>query len=121
MFEKSIATRKWFVPFILLLLAGITLLSFSDSRSKEHTLSDEKRIEELCNSIQGVSEAQVMITYRAVPAANMFTNAHTDNEILGIAVLCKGGDIPEAQLMIHQLLETLFQLPSTRITVSAKK
>lgn len=119
---KSLAGQKWFVPLILLLLAIIAVSSMLEPRAAEaEVLTEEQRLEEMCNAILGVSDAKVMITYRTASVSAFFSEHTTENEILGIAVLCKGGDAPDVQLAIHKMLETLFQLPSTRITVSAKK
>lgn len=118
---KGLANQKWFVPLILLLLTGIALSSFLTKSGEEKTIATpEEQIEDLCNAIQGVSETKVMITYRAVPAANFLSSAESREEILGIAVLCRGGSDPYIQLAIYELLETLYQIPSTRIAVSEK-
>ena len=118
---KEIARQKWFVPLVLFLLAAVAVSSFlMPGGEKTDTITLETQIEEMCNALTGVSDAKVMLTYRAVPASNFFSAQSGGEEILGIAVLCKGGDDPNVQLSIHQLLKTLFQISSTQITVSGK-
>lgn len=117
--DKRLGGQKWFFPLVLLLLAVIALSSFVRPPTEEK-LTEEQQIEEMCNAIKGVSNAKVMITYQALPVGTFLSEKQSQREILGIAVLCNGGESPEVRLAIHRLLETLFQLSSTRITVSAR-
>ena len=118
---KTLAKQKWFVPLILVLLAAFAASSFlPPQETTVESVTLETQIEDLCNSLEGVSNAKVMITYRSVPTATFFSTDQQKDEILGIAVLCNGGDNPYVQLSIHRLLETLFQISSTQITVSKK-
>jgi len=121
---QEIAKRKWFVPLVLFILLIIGVTSFADkneSKAEDLTASTNKQVEDLCNSVPGVSDAKVMITYTSVPAGTFKKNQIENFSIRGIAVVCKGGDDPNVQLTLHELLETLFQLSSTQITISERK
>lgn len=116
----SIAKSKWFVPIVIFIMIVIALSSIVTSSDTPDTpVTTEQQLEELCNAIEGVSNAKVIITYDAVNVST-FLSSEKSNKILGIAVLCRGGDDPTVQLKLHQILQALFDLPSTRIAVSAR-
>ena len=118
---KDLAKRKWFVPLIIFLLGIIAISAFTEQEKKNTTQSLEQQIEELCNSIYGVSNSKVMITYAAVPVSSFGKQQGNERQVLGIAVICNGGGNPNVQLTIHELLKTLFQVSSKQITISERK
>jgi len=84
----------------------------------------EKRIVSVCNSVNGVSDTEVLVA---------FSSGHTveycsDNSVravrypsvAGIAVVCRGGDIPQNQKKIIDLLSAAFGISSTQISVAGK-
>lgn len=120
---QNLAKQKWFVPGILFLLLLIAIPSITDigTESPDHSeTSTERQLEELCNTVRGVSNAKVMITYEAKPTASLMGYGDSQESILGIAVVCDGGSDSNVQLALYELLETLFQLSSTRITISER-
>ena len=112
----SLAQKKWFVPLLLLLILGIALSSLFGGKSDAAPTAQTE--EELCNSVDGVSEARVMITYEAVYVSSILGKGSEGQKICGIAVVCRGGSDPAVQLRLHSMLESLYALPSTRISVS---
>lgn len=116
----SLAQKKWFVPLLLLLILGIALSSLFGGKSDAAPTAqtEEERLAALCNSVDGVSEARVMITYEAVYASSILGKGSEGQKICGIAVVCRGGSDPAVQLRLHSMLESLYALPSTRISVS---
>ena len=120
---SSLANKKWFVPLIIFLMLIITFTSFAEERSDAdagtaRTL--EEQLEALCNSVHGVKNAKVMITYESVAISAWNGGGTSREKILGIAVVCDGGSDPNVQLSLHTILEALFDLPSTHITVSKR-
>lgn len=115
----TLAQKKWFVPLLLFLILLIALSSLFGGREAAQTaVTEEERLAALCNSVAGVSEARVMITYEAVYAASILGKSSEERKICGIAVVCRGGADPMVQLRLHSMLESLYALPSTRISVS---
>lgn len=115
----ALAQKKWFVPLLLFLILLIALSSLFGGREAVQTAAtEEERLATLCNSVAGVSEARVMITYEAVYAASILGKSSEGQKICGIAVVCRGGADPMVQLRLHSMLESLYALPSTRISVS---
>lgn len=115
----ALAKRRWFVPLLLFLILLIALSSLVGGREgAEAAATEEERLAALCNAVAGVSEARVMITYAALPAASILGSADGGKKICGIAVVCRGGADPAVQLRLHDMLESLYALPSTRISVS---
>lgn len=118
----ALAKKKWFVPLTVFLMLIIVTSSLSDLSSDSDTtaLTVEEQLEALCNSISGVKNAKVMITYEAVAVSGWGSSQSKDEKILGIAIVCDGGGDPGVQLTLHRMIEALFDLPSTRITVSER-
>ena len=116
----ALAQKKWFVPLLLFLILLIALSSLFGGReaAAQSAVTEEERLAALCNSVAGVTEARVMITYEAVYAASILGKSSEEQKICGIAVVCRGGADPTVQLRLHSMLESLYALPSTRISVS---
>lgn len=119
----GLAKKKWFVPAVIFLLAVIAISSLfeSDSKQTSASLSTEQRLEEMCNLIKGVSNAKVMITYEpAAAAAAAFGYDREEEKISGVAIACDGGENPDVKLALYELVDALFDIKSTRITVSPR-
>ena len=118
---SDLAKKKWFVPLLLFLIFLIALSSLGKrEKAVETDLSTEERLAALCNSVKGVSDAEVMITYETTATATFLGRTDTGQSILGVAVVCNGGDDPAIQVVLHELIRSLFSLPSTKISVSGR-
>ena len=119
---KKLAESKWFVPCIIFIMLLLALSSLIEDRDKPDDLSltTEKQLEEMCNAVEGVKNAKVMITYEAVEAATFFESSDKIRRIQGIAIVCEGGSTPDVQLKLHCMLKALFGVSSTQITVSER-
>lgn len=118
-----LAKKKWFVPLVLLLMLIIALTSFADfsPKSEENTaLTMEEQLESLCNSVNGVQNAKVMITYEAVQVSAWNSAGSSPEKILGVAVVCDGGNDPAVQLTLHNMIKALFGISANRITISQR-
>lgn len=108
-----------------------------DSRiTEDYTGTQEEQLEELLDSINGVSDAKVMITlksgnefvYAADSSAEDEKLVVVDNslvcvkenypEIEGIAVVCKGGNRDDIKKQITELICSLFGIPSNHVYVT---
>lgn len=113
-----LAGKRWFVPLVLALLALIAISAFTEGGENKKTLSTEERLENICNLVKGVSNAEVMIFYEPVAVGNFMGKTAANEKISGIAIVCEGGDSPAVQLALYEMLGSLFDIKSTRITVS---
>lgn len=105
---------------LMFLIVAIPAFQGKNNTDNED-LSVENKIEELCDSVYGVSDSKVVITYEVAKEVSMFDNKKEHGRILGIAVLCKGGGNPDIQLKLQEMLKSLFQVSSTQITIGERK
>lgn len=114
---------------------AVTEVSFS-FETYEKALSE--RLAEMIARVKGVSGVHVMLTLErgyseefAKDGENYLTVKQSDGgqetvklsqeapEIKGVAVICKGGDDPNVQKQIIEMISALFHLSASRIFVSA--
>lgn len=105
---------------------------------EEYENSLSERLAELIGRVDGVSGVHVMLTLErsyseelAKDGEQYLTVKQSDGaqetvmlsreapEVKGVAVICKGGDDPNRQKQIIELISALFNLPTSRIFVSA--
>ncbi len=99
--------KRRLAPIAGLLVLGLALmLSGGASPRGDDERSLERRVEELCGEIGGVGEPSVMVTL-----------TEDGSRVLGAAVVCVGGDSPEAQLKLTRLLCALFGIGSDSVSV----
>lgn len=120
-FTKKLAENKFFVPIIILTLVLMVISSLIDNKECKNEETVEEKLEAMCNTIYGVRNAKVMITYEATPVSSMFENNAKTTKIQGVAISCEGGGNPNVQLSLYNMLKALFGLSSTQITVSERK
>ena len=130
----------------VLLIVGSSLLGALGNREPEETaFTDvgfyteylEKRITELCRSLEGVAEAQVFLTldcsseyvYQEDGSSDFLILSDASGEqavmlyeicpkVRGIAVVCTGGELPQVKETVTELLSAALGLPSNRIRVA---
>ncbi len=129
---------------IILLILGNQAGKNSETASVKEDFSFEayekalsERLEEMIDKVDGVSGVHVMLTLErgyseslAKDGDDYLTLKQSDGgqetvtifreapEVKGVAVICKGGDDPEIQKEIIEMLCALFHLSSNRIFVS---
>lgn len=119
--SEKLAKKRWFVPLILFLLMIIAVPSLGILETDEQgSITTEQQLEEMCNLVRGVSNAKVMITYEAKAVSSFIGASGGEEKISGIAVVCDGGGEPAVQLALYEMLNALFGISSTRITVSER-
>ncbi|MBR5539343.1 MAG: hypothetical protein IKU61_05530 [Clostridia bacterium] len=118
---SNLAKKKWFVPLIIITLAAIAVSSLfeKDNGINSEVQSTEQKLEEMCNLVKGVSNARVMITYEK-QAIEAFGYDKGEEKISGIAIACNGGEDPSVKLALYELVDALFNIKSTRISVSQR-
>ena len=116
---KKLADKKWFVPIIIIALGAIVISSITANNEKAEGIDlDKAQFEQICMAITG-EDVNVMITYDESIKNDIWQNKSI-RKISGVAVICKSGDDPTVKLKIYEVVKALFNIPSTRITVSGK-
>ena len=115
----ELAKRKWFVPLIIFVLLITVCTSLADTKKTDaSSKTTEEELEAICIAVAGGEKATVMVTYESVVEQNYWYNEkNSEKKISGVAIVCEGGDNPNIRLKLHEIISSLFGLPSTRITV----
>ena len=115
----ELAKRKWFVPLIIFVLLITVCTSFADAKKTNvSSKTAEEQLEAICTAVTGGEKATVMVTYESVFEQNYwYSEKNTEKKISGVAIVCNGGDNPNIRLKLHEIISSLFGLPSTRISV----
>ena len=99
----------------------------------------EKRLEKLCNAVDGVGGAHVLVTLECGYRTVYTTNGDGDPAVVGtgsnqqplyktlqppvvagVAVVCNGGDRAHVQYVLTELIATALGIPSNRVCVTRK-
>ncbi len=158
---KKILRDKRLILALLLLIAGLILVSVTKKNSggdpeQNNTASDsasfavlsgelEERIRKLCESIDGIDKAHVMLTLDTseeyVYAADSEKNGDSYKSemvlidsgdgtvklyavcprVRGVAVVCTGGDKASVKKTVTECLSSALGIPSTKISVAGAK
>jgi stage III sporulation protein AG len=103
----------------LFLLGG--LLGERDREKTDYAGYLEKRVRELCLSIDGVDEAAVFLTLdETETASGMFGESKTGGtpSVRGIAVVCTGGEYRTVRATVTDLLSAALGVSANRISVA---
>ena len=97
----------------------------TDSASSYET-SLEERIEDLCRSVDGIDTAKALITLErndgsVYSASSAASSAVGDLPVRGVAVVVSGGDRPETQALLTELISSCLGIPTNRIAVAPAK
>lgn len=99
----------------------------------------ETELEALCESVNGVSQAQVMVTlgsghrvvYVTDEKGQVATTGNGSSEapiyrtlqppiVEGVGIVCRGGEIPAVQRTLTELISTTLGVPSNRVYITGK-
>lgn len=122
------------LTFILILLSvGLLLVALSSVNKTEVTdsadLSEykeelEERLERLCSEVDGVGRCTVMVTFSRGEENTYKGSKLTESrppEVLGVTVVCDGGDNATVRARLTEMLSALFGIGSNRIAVLPSK
>ena len=107
---KSLQGKLNKTHLLIFLLVGILLLVISIPTEEKQIKADEnteleKRLEAILERMNGVGEAQVMITLKE------------DDSVEGIAVVAQGGDNAVIVCNITEVVQALFDVDSHKIKI----
>ena len=97
--------KKTLAIIIFIAAVGICLMLFGTGTHTLTSADTEKRVEALCEQIDGVTDASVMIMNGA------------DGNVRGVAIVCTGGDDANTKLLLTELICALFGIPSSSVSV----
>lgn len=106
---RYLKEKKSLLVILAVLAIGIMLMLFGSGTDGIGTGDTEKRVAELCERIEGVSDVSVMIVNDA------------GGSVRGVAVVCEGGDEADVRLTLTELICALFAIPSSSVSVVGGK
>ncbi len=117
----------------ILLLVGIALLAFASGRGKNEKSGTaeagdlaaygealEKRLTAACESVAGVGDARVVITFASGAAYETVGGAEllsVPPRVQGVAVLCEGGADGAVRASLTSMLGALLGIGASRICI----
>ena len=114
-FIHYIKGKGGFVRIGILLGVGILLilLATGGRETEAEALTDEQRLEELCSAIEGVGECRVYLVY-----STSGYGSSAVRRVESVAVVCQGGDSVEVERRLTELLTSLFDIGSNRVSIN---
>ena len=118
---------------VLLVSVGVFLIFFSGSACTESVSSDsggtsleeykertERELESLCHSVSGVGRCRVYLTLLRGEKNSYKGSTVIETkppEVLGVTVICDGGDRDSVKLALVDMLTALFNIGSNRVAI----
>ena len=93
----------WFIAAALIL--GIILMISGRGEGFQTGDRTEARLKSLCDDVRGVSDVYVMVTY------------DRDDKVIGVAVVCSGGDNAEIRLKLTNMICALFGIGADSVSI----
>ncbi len=125
--------KKKIALIFILLSIGLLLVALSSIEQTDENDSDslseykeelEERLEKLCSEVDGVGKCTVMVTFSRGEENTYKGNQIIETrppEVLGVTVVCDGGDSTAVKARLVQMLSALFDIGSNRIAVLPTK
>lgn len=116
----DLAGKKWFVPAVLVLMGFIlfsSLLEKPSAAGSSATDAEEAKLASLCDRLLGTNSTSVMFSYSEGAVDAFFGGEKSRRAVLGVAVLCEGGDEAEVQLKIYRLIKSLYAVSGSQISI----
>ena len=120
--------RRLIAMIALIAGAVLILLSFSDggdSSESSGTLEEYKReleheLTELCSDVDGVGKCKIYVSFsegEKTEYKGSNVTVRTPPKVLGVTVICEGGDSARVKQEISECITALFDIGSNRICV----
>ena len=125
--------KKKIALILLLVSLGLMLIAISSIDSggevgssdlSEYKEALEKRLEKLCSEVDGVGKCTVMVTFSRGEENTYKGSQLTETkppQVLGVTVICDGGDRAEVKARLSQMLCALFDIGANRVAVLPSK
>ena len=105
---------------LLPLLFGAKETENRESGLEEYKQKLEEELKELCSDVDGVGKCRVSITFERGEQNTYKGSSLIETKppkILGITVICKGGDSDAVRARLVEMFSALFDIGSNRIAV----
>lgn len=113
------------VGLLLVALSSVNKTEVTDSADlSEYKEELEERLERLCSEVDGVGRCTVMVTFSRGEENTYKGSKLTESrppEVLGVTVVCDGGDNATVRARLTEMLSALFGIGSNRIAVLPSK
>ena len=119
---------------LLIGLFGVLLIALSfgtdtEKNQKEYTLDEyktelEDELRSLCESVEGAGKCRVTVTFSDGERFEYKGSNVIGSEpprVLGVTVVCRGGDDPDIKKNISECMTALFDIGSNRVCVLKMK
>ena len=125
--------KKKIALIIILVSLGLMLVALSSLGSSEAEDSSglseykeelEKRLEKLCSEVDGVGRCTVMVTFSRGEENTYKGSRLVESkppEVLGVTVVCDGGESAAVKARLSQMLCALFNIGANRVAVLPSK
>ncbi len=118
-----------FVSVAALLLALSLFTQDAEEKSTASSLSEykemlEQRLCELCSSIDGVGKCYVYVSFESGEENSYKSGMLIETKpprVLGVSVVCQGGDKIEVKRELAELFTSLFDIGANRVKISKLK
>ena len=132
-FIEAFKGKKKIALILLLVSLGLMLIAISSIDSggevdssdlSEYKEALEKRLEKLCSEVDGVGKCTVMVTFSRGEENTYKGSQLTESkppQVLGVTVVCDGGDRSEVKARLSQMLCALFDIGANRVAVLPSK
>jgi len=126
----KIKENKKLAVYILIALIGIVFVLISGGvsateadaslGSEEYRAMLEEKVAKLCSSVEGVGKCKVFITFKrgeqnTYKGSNLVESRPP--EVLGVTVVCSGGDSERVKGELSDMLSALFDIGYNRIAI----
>ena len=106
------------VKAVAIALAGVLLISLGSGTDRAESLAEDeltRQVREFCESIDGVGECRVMISYER--AEGGYFSSGGEQRVTAVAVACRGAGSVKVREALTELLTTLFGIGSNRVSI----
>jgi hypothetical protein len=134
-FEYVAADKKRIAAFIMLICGIVVILLAADLGQNEENYAAPgdlggyeeslgRELEELCSSIEGAGRCYVKVTFERGESYEYKGSTVIGSEpprVLGVCVICEGGDSSSVRAAISESMCALFDIGSNRVAVLKMK
>ncbi len=125
--------KKKIALILILVSLGLMLIAISSIDSggeadpsdlSEYKEALEKRLEKLCSEVDGVGKCTVMVTFSRGEENTYKGSQLTETkppQVLGVTVVCDGGDSAQVKARLSQMLCALFDIGANRVAILPSK
>lgn len=122
--KRAVAIVAAVIGIMLILLSSVGSAERGASESDYGAEALESEVEEMLSSIRGVGKCRVKISFVTGERLEYKSGEIVCREpprVLGVSVVCEGGDTAEVRRAVYDAIEALFDIGSNRISVQKLK